>query len=271
MANSIQALVNVSFKVQETLSFCVGTLANGTFPYATFGAATLSVATPCADSAGTSLSLGAAQGVTSVCITPASAHTGASCNDSSTGVDRYAYAMIQTNASAGATVNYRANNNGSTFQNKTLEIASSTCAAFASGNRVDGCINPVNEDNGAAVNAVSAFSASASNEEFGMSVPRRNFVGRGTSGNLNVNTSATGYGFTGEYTGGVACTTGLAATQDCWNWARTGTGTLATSTSGANSAIDNEAIQIMFAAKPSTTTPTGSFAVDIDYFSLPTY
>jgi hypothetical protein len=129
----------------------------------------------------------------------------------------------------------------------------------------------VNEDNSIAVGNVSALTATASNEEFGTAVSRRNFVGRSTTGNLALNTSATGYGFTGEYTGGVACTTGLAATQDCWNWSRTGSGLLASSTAGVNSAIDNEAIQIMFASKPSTTTPTGTYAVDISYYALATY
>jgi hypothetical protein len=267
VAQSVQALQNVSFKVAETLSFCVGSLATGTFAYTTFNAATLG--TGCSDTAGTSVSLGTAPGLTTACITPVSTHT-STCNDSSTGSDRYGYAMVQTNAGNGVVIGYRPNNNGSTFQNKTLEIASSTCAAFASANRADGCFNPVNEDAALAIGNVAPFLTTSSTEEFGMSVPRKNTVGRGTT-NLNLNTSSTGYGFTGEVTGGTACSTGAAAGQDCWNWHRTGSPTIASSSAGATSAIDWEAIQLMFAAKPSTVTPVGSYQVNIEVYANATF
>jgi len=263
MAQSVQAVQTVSFKVQETLSFCVGSMDNTTVSFGGFSAASLG--NGCSDSSGTSISTGIAPDSTTACVTPAETRS-ATCDDTDGAVadDHYGYAMIATNASNGATVGYRPDDNGTTFTEGTMQIASASCSGFTSSERADGCINPVNEDQSVAVGTAAAFVTTSANELFGMAVPAVNATGRATSA-LARNTTSTGYGYTGNITGS-ACSAGT-STTDCWNWHRTGTATLAS----ASSPLDNEALQIFFATKAGITTPSGAYAVNIDYYSVPTY
>jgi len=272
VANSIQAQQNVSFKIQETLSFCVGVMPNATVPFystavgavgATF-AGSANLTTACAQSAGTALSLGIAVDSTTTCVTPITTRT-SGCNDPTSGVldDHYAYAMTQTNAASGASIGYRpaAPTN---YARATLQQSGVSCSAFGASNRADACINPVNEDQGSAVNVAIAFPATSSLELFGMSVAALNTTGSQTTNLARNSTGANSYGYSGDLAG--TCTTGTSSTN-CWNWNRTGFGTLASSTAP----IDKESIEILFATKPGITTPSGQYDVYIDYYANPTY
>lgn len=265
MAQSVQATQNVSFKIQETLAFCVGAMANGTVAYtpATFAAASLT--NDCGQTAGTNIALGIAPDSTTACITPASAHTATCADGSTSNDDNYGYAMLSTNASFGATIGYRADTSGSYTQG-TLSTAGQSCGGFAAANRDDYCINPVNLDQSVSNGTVAALVTTSSNEEFGMATPAVNQNNATTA--LALDSTSTGYGFTGNATGGTACsTTGTSSAMDCWNWNRTGSDTLATATGP----VDNEGLQIFFASKASITSPSGQYAVNVDYFSVPTY
>jgi hypothetical protein len=100
-----------------------------------------------------------------------------------------------------------------------------------------------------------------------MVVPAVSSNGKSTAV-LTRNSTSTGYGFTGNLTGGTACSTSATSSaMDCWNWHRTGVATLAS----APSPVDNESLEILFASKAATTTPTGAYAVDVGYFAVPTY
>jgi hypothetical protein len=259
VANSVQATQNVTFKVQETLAFCVGAMPNATVAHGGFAAASLTV--DCAQSAGTNIALGIAPDATTGCVTPVSVRS-ATCEDpSTTDDDNYGYAMVRTNAAGGVSVGYRPNSS-TNFTQGTLQVSGTTGCTFTV--RSDACINPVNEDQSQAAGNAVAFPSASSNEVFGMAVPAKNNTGRATNV-LSRNSSATGYGYTGNLTGS-ACSAGT-STTDCWNWHRTGAATLASSTS----AVDNEAIEVFFATKAAITTPSGQYSVDIDYFSVPTY
>jgi hypothetical protein len=272
VANSIQALQNVSFKIQETLSFCVGVMPNATIAYystavgatGTTFAGTGSVTANCAQSAGTSLSLGIAVDSTTTCITPVSVRS-AGCDDPTAGVNdsHYAYATINTNAGAGATIGYKPGT-PSNYAQRTLQQSGVTCSGFTSSYRNDTCINPVNEDQGGSVNNAIAFPATGSLELFGMSVPAVN-TPSGVTNTLTRNSTATGYGYTGDLAG--TCTTGTSSTN-CWNWNRSTSGaTLASSTAP----IAGESIEILFATKPGTLTPSGQYDVYLEYYANPTY
>jgi hypothetical protein len=94
VANSVQATQNVTFKVQETLAFCVGAMPNATVAHGGFAAASLTV--DCAQSAGTNIALGIAPDATTGCVTPVSVRS-ATCEDpSTTDDDNYGYAMVRT-------------------------------------------------------------------------------------------------------------------------------------------------------------------------------
>jgi hypothetical protein len=265
VAQAVQATQTVSFKVQETLSFCVGAMPNATVAYTGFGAASLT--NNCAQSAGTNIAMGIAPDSTTSCVTPVSVRTG-TCDDTSTTNDNnYAYAMLQTNAGNGSTIGYRPNSSTSYTQG-TLQRAGATGCTFTS--RTDQCINPVNEDASIAVGSVAPWLSSSTAEQFGMVVPAINSTGRGTSvltNNPGAVSAVNRYIGSGNLSGGTACTTGGASAQDCWNWHRTGTATLAS----APSPVDNEAIQIFFATKAAITTPSGQYDVNIDYYTVPTY
>ena len=268
-ANSVQAAQNVSFKVQETLGFCVGGMQNSTVAFGSFSSTTIT--NDCAQSSATAISLGTAPDITTTCITPVATRT-ATCDDAaSVATQKYGFAMLRTNAANGATIGYRPNNNGTTFTNNTLQVASATCTGFASGFRTDSCVNPVNEDQGVAVGTVSAWvTGTGTNEEFGMVIPTTSSNGKSTAvltNNPGAVSAANRYIGSGNLSGGTACTTGGAAAQDCWNWHRTGTATLAS----APSPVDNESLEILFASKASATTPTGAYSVDVDYYAVPTY
>ena len=264
MANSVQVVQNLSFKIAETLAFCVGSMPNATVAFASFAAASLT--NDCVQSAGASISLGTAPDPVTTCITPVSARS-SSCDDASGvgAVTRYGYAMIRTNASAGATVGYRPNSS-TNFTQGTAQQSGATGCVFTT--RTDFCINPVNLDQGVANGTVTGWvGGTGTNEEFGMAIPAKNNTGRATNV-LTRNSSNTGYGFTGNLSGGTTCSTsGTSSAMDCWNWHQTGNATLAT----AASPVDNEALQIFFASKVATVTPTGQYAVDIDYYANPQY
>jgi hypothetical protein len=237
---------------------------NTTVAFANFS--TTALTDDCAQSAGTSINLGVG-GPTVTCITPVSVRS-SGCVSNTDGDNRYGYAMLRTNAGS-STIGYRTNNSGS-FTQGTLQISGATCATFASTDRDDNCINPVNLDAGIANGVVAPWLATSSPEQFGMVVPRTNSQGRGTNQLTNNPTSVTAnnrYIGSGNLSGGTACTTGGAAAQDCWNFHRNTSATLATS----SQPVDNEAIQIFFAAKAGITTPTGSYALNLDYYSVPVY
>jgi hypothetical protein len=256
VAQSVQAVQNVSFKVQETLSFCVGAMPNATVAYTGFAAATITNA--CAQSSGVNISLGIAPDATTVCLTPVSVRTG-TCSDATTTNDNnYGYVMVATNAANGVTVGYRPNSAGA-FTQGTLQMSGASCT-FPS--QTDSCIDPVN---GNTPGTPTAMPSIATTEAFGMAVPAKSSTGKATN-NLTINTTSTGFQYTGA-TG--ACTAGNSGTS-CWNWNRTGSGTLATSTP-PNGAVDNESLMINFAVKSAVTTPSGQYQVNIDYFSVPAY
>jgi hypothetical protein len=260
VAASVQTAMNVSFRVQETLDFCVGTLretasglgggsvvTNAAFNSTNFTTSNLST---CAGSGlgSPNIDLGIASfGTVRTSPVPVSTTEGS---------ENYGIAMLSTNATNGSVVGYRSVRDAASGE---LKVAAATCNANPSTITTDQCINSA----GSAGNSAAIGTASTT-EAFGMTIPTKNSTS--SSRATNVLTTATNYLGSGAGTGG-ACTTGNVGT-DCWYWNQTAGGdTIAT----ASSPVDYEALMIKFAAKAAITTPPGQYLINIDYYAVPTF
>jgi len=227
--------------VAEVLQFCVGSTTVD-------DADTTLISNDCAGVSGTSVNLGTLD-TSQINITPWTTDGGDSNN---------AVAMLRTNASNGAVVNYRAiqavtgtNHLGS------LRITGGSCNA---GNVLtDPCIDSQGGTQG---------TFTAGTEKFGMTIAAVNCLGTssytctfaGSTYNLVPQTNYIGNTLTAYGT-----TNGFA-------WDESGSAVpIASSAASTVKQVDDEALVIKFAATPSITTPFGPYSVQTDFIAVPTY
>lgn len=224
--------LTINARVQEQLQFCVGTVA-------------LPATAPadCSGLTGTTVDLGVVDSA-AVSVSPVAATNG---GNNLTGA-----AMVRTNAANGVVIDYFAEQAASGTEHLgALRVAGAPCAADAVPSIATGdqCFN-------SAGTAITAFTAG--NEKFGLTISEVDRTGSTTT-NLNEDAAYNG--------------DGLPATGFAWD--ETGAfDRLASSATGVNPenrVIDDEMLELRFAATAAVTTPTGSYAVTSTYVATATF
>ena len=265
VAASVNTQATVSFKVQEILDFCVGTLRNsasGTGGGSIITPANFSTtnftANNLTDCDGTgigspSIDLGIASPTT---VRSAPVVTTAGIE----GSDNYGLAMVSTNAANGTVIGYRPIQDTSSG---ALKVAGATCSGTST---TDQCINSAGTPGADTFPTATAGTSVAidnvgTTEFFGMTVPAVN--------NSSSSRSTTNLTRAGDYVGNGNGTAGscTANAGDCWLWSPTTGDFIAT----AATAVDFEALMLDFAAKASQTTPPGVYTVNIDFYAVTRY
>ena len=158
--------------------------------------------------------------------------------------DAAGLAMIRTNAFNGATIRYKAEQETSSGQ---LKVAGATC----SGTLTDQCFNST----GTTQNTISAGS-----EEFGMTITDVDTT-NGNTTNLQCDT---------QYDGDGTCDN--SGTYTDYAWDDSGAfDTVASSTGSSVKVIDDEMINMKFAATAEATTPTGLYSVTANFVATATF
>ena len=243
VAQSTSQTLTVNARVQEILSFCVGST--------TIDDATSSIAADCSGVTGTSVDLGVVSN-TAINVTPVAPTSG--------GDSKNAVAMLQTNAVNGATIAYKAVQDTSSGK---LKVVGATCSGVTT---TDQCFNSQGTTQG-------TFTAGV--EKFGMtiagvncfSVPASAYTCTFASGLTNLQPLA-------NYVGGtyVHNTSGTYGSATGFAWDDTGTAqTIASSASSATKVVADEALVLKFAATAGITTPTGQYQTQADFIATPTY
>lgn len=236
VAASTAANLTVTARIQESLTFCVGTTTVNDATTAP-GACPLS---------GTSVDLGVLTSGTNNYSFPRT--------DSGTATN--GITQLSTNAVNGSSVSYFSVQNSASG---TLKVAGTACAvstAYAGGSKTDICFNDTTTQ--------TVFATTPANEGFGMTVAGTNCSATNAyacalaSGTNNLKAVA-------GYIGATATTFGT-GTGFAWNNAGTPT-QIASSTS----VVDAESLILKFNAWPVATTPTGSYTVTSVYIATSTY
>jgi hypothetical protein len=213
--------LTVTARVQEVLEFCIGT------DTASTGLGNVA-GDDCTDVAGTDLSLGVVDS-NSVATT------------SNIDVPNDGVALVRTNASNGAVLYYKAEQDTSSGK---LKIAGGTCVGT---NLDDPCFNSTGTTQSAIV---------AGTENFGMTLRDRNTTSGGAT-----NALACDANYDGDGSCGTGAVTGYA-------WLDTGAFDTIASSTGP---IDDEKVSIEFAATASPTTPTGLYTVTANFVATSTF
>ena len=246
VAQSTAQTLTINARVQEVLSFCIGST--------TVDDATTSIVTDCSTATGSSVDLGVI-GSGSVSVTPVPVTTGA---NGTAGDNKNAYAMIQTNAQNGATIQYKSVQETSSGK---LKVVGAACSGTVT---TDQCFN----------SSAAQATFTAGTEKFGMTIAGVNCASVGAnytctfaSGLTNLQPQ-TGY-IGATYVNGTSATYG---SSTGYKWDDTGTtNTIASSGSSATKVIANEALVLKFAATSSLTTPTGQYQTQADFIATPTF
>ncbi len=244
--------LTVNAAVQEVLSFCVGNTSvnDGT---------TVVSGTGCAGISGTSLNLGTLQN-SQTNVSPVPVING---GDNNNGV-----AMLQTNASNGASVVYQAiQQSGGTQHQGSLKVSGASCTndgVVPSTSTVDQCINSA---------GASRVTLTAGTEMFGMTIAAVNCNGLTAytctyAGGTYHLTRATNYNATAANT--YTTDSGLVSgtTNASYAWDESGS---AVQVASSSTVVANEALILKFAATPNITTPTGAYTAQANFVATPTY
>ncbi|MDQ2973343.1 MAG: hypothetical protein M3Q79_02590 [bacterium] len=239
VAMSTANQITINARVQEVLTFCVGT---------TDADPTNATDGDCADISGTVVDLGVVQSGTPN-ISPVSAVNG--------GNDLGGLAMVRTNGVNGVVIDYfaeavtgDAGAQGYAGGLGALRVSGSTCTGngtIATGAKTDQCFNSA---------GTTQLVFAGADEGFGMTASAVN-VTNGTTTNLVRDA---------EYDGN-----GTNAGGNGWAWSQTTTDTLASSTGSAVKVVDDEMLVLTFAAQAAVTTPTGQYGVTSTYVATASY
>ena len=264
VAVSFNQRLTINARVQESLTFCVGTTvtnaigANGVTPIVNGSAANV---TSCTNADGTSIDLGVISSTASS-ISPVPASP-------SGGDARNAYIMLLTNAFNGAVVSYRSVQDGATsgrLKVPTISCSGSSGLDAGSGSN-DQCFN----------SSTTQTVLAAGTEEFGMTIGGVSCFAVPTAGSggytCDYTTGAVNLRPVTGYIGGtfVATTSGTYGTGTGFAWQSTGAAITIASTTGATKVVSNEALLLRFGATAATTTPTGSYTTLVDFIATPTF
>ena len=242
-AQSTSQTLNVSARVQERLSFCVGST--------TVNDATTTPGADCTAITGTNVDLGVVDNTSS--ISPVAASEG--------GSNTNGIAFINTNASAGSTIQYAALDEGG--NGGKLKVDGTTCTDNVS--TIDQCFNSLTSQ------------GALTGESFGMTIGGVNCgSSSGTGYTCDYSVGDTSLGPVTGFIGGgyVAGTSGTYGTGNGFRWDDGGSYTTIaqTSTTGTGThVIDDEALILRFGAQAALTTPTGVYDVDADFVATPTF
>lgn len=213
------------------------------------------------------------QEVLQFCVGTTDAATTNDCNDiSGTSIDLgvvdsttptisatdAALAMIRTNASNGASVYYKTELDAASSSGQ-LQIAGQTCSGTS---QADACFNSA-VGSGTTAAPVGQDITNAA-EAFGMTLTGVDTSNGGQTTNLARDAAYDGDGST---SGG--CTAADAGTNEsCWAWASSGDfDRIATS----SNVLDDEMLQIAFAAVAAPTTPTGLYTTTANFVATSTF
>ncbi len=271
VAASIVNQLTVSGRVQERLVFCVFALDNAAGSNATAGTAATNYPTDCSASeasASSNVDIGIIDN-NAVVQSPV-----ANNPPTSTGNDRFAAAMVNTNASSGVLVSYYASAATSgTNQLRSFRVPGASCDAIAS-TLTDQCF----------VSApVTGSTITTGSEMFGMQITciaNSAASGHGISGTTaNLGAVAGSADGTNGSVNGVynnASGTAVTDTGNCevssgnatYAWNDTGT---AANLVSSQTVVDDELVKLRFGATASATTPTGSYTVASTFIATPTF
>lgn len=232
IALSVTNELTITARVQEVLQFCIGTETDSTI--------TPAVGDDCTDVSGTALDLGVVEASTTQRTSDADI-----LNDG--------LAMIRTNASAGAVIYYKAEqetglSNGGAG---TLRRAGSDdCGTIAS--VANSCFNSAGGD----ITNPAQTAIASGTELFGMTLTNLSTATGGATAALSCNAA-----YDGDGSCGAGAATGYA-------WDPTGAFDTIAATSGP---ADDEHVQIEFAATASPTTPTGLYTATANFVATATF
>ena len=231
VASSTANQLTVSARIQEILTFCVGTTA--------VNDATTTPGVDCSAISGTAIDIGVLDSG-SINLSPVNTNGGSNTNG---------IAMVRTNAQNGVTISYFAEQDTSSG---AFKVAGQSCSGTVT---TDQCINSQGATQG---------TFTAGTEKFGMTIAAVNCVSTTsytcafTSGTYKL-VRDTDYDGTGGNTYG---------TTQGYAWLDNGTSTVIASSS---TVVDDEALILRFAATPSITTPTGAYTVTSTYVATATF
>ncbi len=251
VAQSTSQTLTVNGRVQELLSFCVGSTS--------IDSATVQIVPDCSTATGTSVDLGTILN-SAVNVTPVSLASG--------GDNKNAYAMVQTNSQNGVTIGYHALQDTSSGKLKVIGAVcsgvSTTDQCFNSQGNAQGTFTTGTENFGMTVAGVNCGSVSGSAYTCTYASGETNLQPQSPYiGNAGYTYSNTGAG-SGTYTAGTG--------GQGFAWDDTGTfHVLASSATSVQKVISNEALVMKFAATAQVTTPTGQYQTQADFIATPTF
>jgi hypothetical protein len=257
-AQSTSQTIMVNARVQEILSFCIGTTEIDD-PVAAITNSSAANVDSCNDADGTSLDLGV---ITNdfISTTPVDVPSG--------GDQKLAFAMVQTNAQNGVVIGYRAVQDAASGQ---LKVVGSTCSGTST---TDQCFN-------SAGGTAAAFTAGT--EAFGMTVAGVNCSVASSSYTCDYENSGTNLCLRADYAQpGYTCgaantyvtasnTNAVDTTEYAWDDTGASIVEIAGSESSTMKVVANEALMIKFAATAQITTPTGLYQAQADFVATPTF
>ncbi len=223
--------LTVNARVQEVLQFCVGTTDAAS-------------ADDCTDISGTTVDLGVIQsGAPS--ISPVSTTVG--------GNNKSGLAMVRTNAVNGVVIDYFAEpvtGDGGSTHMASLRVSGATCTGdgtIATGSKVDQCFNSSGTTQAVFAGADEGFGMTASSVD----------TSNGTTANVVRDAEYDGNGTNGAGNG--------------WAWAQGTPDRIASSTGSSVKVVDDEMLNLTFAAQAAVTTPTGQYGVKSTYIATASY
>lgn len=259
VAVSFNQRLTINARVQEQLTFCVGTTttnavgANGTNPIINSSAANV---TSCSNADGTSVDLGVI-GTTTAAVTPVSSTTG--------GDARNAYALVLSNGVSGVVISYKAVQDGA--NGGRLKVLGQTCSGTSSldagSGGIDQCFNTTGTQT----------VLTASVEQFGMTIAGVScyIVPVAASGGYTCNYTAGSFNLAPQ-SGYIGAAANAYGTTNGFAWVQNGTATtIASSASSTIRSVYYEGLIIKFGAVATTSTPTGSYAALADFIATPTF
>jgi hypothetical protein len=172
---------------------------------------------------------------------------------STLGNGRYGIAMLNTNASNGTSINYYAEADGGTNQQRSFRVPGATCDALTT-SLVDQCFQTTSDTD---------LNGGSPVEGFGMNIPCIIDTGSTTS----LSATAT-YDDEGTTTAADDCEKNVTGAK-LYTWNTTASA-VPIATSGTN-VVDNEIVKLNFAARTATTTPTGAYTVVSTFIATPTF
>lgn len=266
VAASIVNQLTVTGRVQERLVFCVFALDDAAGSSATVGTAATNMPTDCTASeanASTNVDIGVVDNL-AIAKSPVN-----NTPPTSLGNDRFAAAMINTNASNGVALTYYPTLAGSgTEQLRAFRVAGATCSATST-SVVDQCFVSAATTGEGFVAGTEKFGlqiacvANSATNTMGTTANLGTSAGAGTGGTFNTAYSNTDNDMTDTSDD---CENGDAGVKFAWDTSGTAVPLISSTT-----VVDDEMVKMRYGATANATTPTGTYTVASTYIATPTF